>query len=135
MNKELRNLRNKAFPPKLEFGVEVKLVGMMGTDIVKYVSEKNGKMIAMYDDGTVHVFPENPERIGSSHSNLGLPVSWIDILNMYRLRYEKGTENSVAEIMSNGHFLCPSLNIVIDLYKLPEEQDPETIDNLIEILK
>ena len=123
--KQLRKLRNKHFPPKLEFGCEIEKDGK----IYKFHSKNNkGEMegfAGLYDGDNEVIVVYGNEKI------LGKPTSWGDVLRMI-------ASNPVYISLRYGTLVInenTDIEIIIDLTLPPEEQDEEVLDKLISLIK
>jgi len=141
--KKLRAIRNKHFPPKLEFGCEINSCGNVWKIIdgrwKKVDKEKEKYLIKNFGYGK-----NWHNKIGTSHYEpftevLGKPVSLEEILKMIRLKDNKkrsmfiGTDNDKRFIWIG---VSPSENsIKYDLTRSPEGQDDETLKKIINLIK
>lgn len=124
--KQLREIRNKHFPPKLEFGCEIEKDGK----IYKFHSKNNkGEMegfAGLYDGDNEVIVVYGNEKI------LGKPTSWGDVLRMISniptIEIELHGDNTI-KIMSRDGW------IFFNLTSTPEEQDEEVLDKLISLIK
>jgi len=143
LKENLRVIRNKHFPPKLEFGCEIKSCGNVWkiTDgrWEKVSKEKEKYLIKNFGYGKNWY-----NKIGTSHYEpftevLGKSVSLEEVLRLLQKKYDD------AEIHGDGLIYifndcenCASYELVVDNYDLtrsPEEQDDETLKKIINLIK
>lgn len=127
--KKLREIRNKHFPPKLEFGAL-----LQGYDM-----ETKEKREIIFDEWLMsYSIEEKPHILARSEGefinfqtekNLGKPVSLEEILRMIKNKY--GVDNFSEKLFTD----IPELLRIIDLTRSLEEQDDEVLEELIKLVK
>ena len=134
--KQIREIRNKHFKPKLEFGCEVSrhnavrrkddifiFINNKKKDefgrIQCYLGKKNGQSIAVYFDYELEI--------------LGKPTTYNEILRMLPKGYQIFSDGSLWEYMGYGEFREKE-HYFIDLTKEIEDQKPEVLDKIIKML-
>lgn len=142
-NEKLRNLKNEAFPPKLEFGCEV-ITGneYEATHHKRRIGNERLFEGEKYEGHTGYWVQLNENSSASIVKNLGLPVSWGEMLWMLNEKCfndvqlffgQSGNATGNRRILNIVHKKMGEFDL--DLKKAPEQQDPKIIEQLISILK
>lgn len=123
-SQKIRELRNKAIPPVLEFGCEVECdtgIGRIvrGSRIIDWV--ESSEPIRLHT-----------EKEMLDYENLGKPVSYQDVLRMIDNHHSIDIRSSSTQ---KKRWIVIEDDLWLDLTKSIEEQDDDVLEKLIKILE